>query len=324
MLLVYLQDKQLIGKPAGVWAFYGLIFLFGINRSIGAPAVHSIWPRLVPAGLLAKAAGASSTVWQSGAILGPLMGGFFIEWLGVFHSFLVLSIITFICCFLVFLLPKIEAAGVAEGQNSLQRMVEGVRFVLKNKLLLGAMSLDLFSVFFGGITAVLPVFAEEVLHTGGAGFGFLRAAASVGSVVMLLYLSFFPPRYNTGVKLLFAVALFGVSTLIFGLSKWYWLSWLMLFFSGLFDGFSIVVRNIASQLSTPDDMRGRVSAVSSIFISSSNELGAVESGFAAKWLGLIPSVVLGSCCTIGIVGIMGYYNRELRNFELKNQGGDGE
>ncbi len=318
MLLVWLKETGQVDSQLCVRGFYVLIFFFGVIRSFSAPAISSIWPKLIPPDLLAKAAGASSTVWQAGAILGPLLGGFFIELLGVFYSFGVLVLITVVCLGLVFLLPKIYAPAQANMDHPWRRMKEGLAYVYNNKLLLGTMSLDLFSVFFGGVTAILPIFAEEILQTGGSGFGFLRAAPSMGSVLMLLWLSFYPTRSKTGLKLLVAVGLFGLSTLLFGISKWYWFSWLMMFFSGLFDGFSIVVRNIVSQLSTPDSMRGRVSAVISIFVSSSNELGAMESGFAAKWFGLVRSVVGGSLCTMGIVTAMGYFNKELRDFELKN------
>ena len=194
--------------------------------------------------------------------------------------------------------------------------MKGVKFVFSNQLIISAITLDLFAVLFGGAVALLPIFANEILKTGPQGLGILRAAPAVGAVVMALLLVYFPQRENAGKKLLLCVAGFGLCMIGFALSKSFWISCMLLFMSGALDNVSVIIRSTIIQTFTPDDMRGRVSAVNSIFVGSSNELGAFESGLAAKLLGLIPSVVLGGCATLLVVGVTALKANKLRALKL--------
>jgi hypothetical protein len=209
-------------------------------------------------------------------------------------------------------LPKKEIK-----ESFTRNLSAGIRFVMKNQIVLSALSLDLFAVLFGGATALLPIFATDILHVGSEGFGFLRAAPAFGAVVMAGILAYNPPQKRAGTTLLWCVAMFGVCMILFAISKIFYLSLFLLALSGAFDNVSVVVRHIILQLATPDDMRGRVAAVNGMFIGSSNEIGAFESGVAAKLLGLIPSVIFGGCMTIGIVGLIGKISTQLRKLNLQ-------
>ena len=186
-------------------------------------------------------------------------------------------------------------------KKTLEAVAEGLRFVFKTKEVLGALTLDLFAVLFGGAVALVPVYAKDILHVGPIGFGWLNAAADIGAITMVLALTVNPMKKKQGIKLLIAVAGFGISIIVFGLSTYYWLSFIALLAGGVFDGVSVVVRGNIMQLKTPDELRGRVMSVNSMFINSSNEIGQFESGVAAKLMGVIPSVVFGGCMTLFVV-----------------------
>jgi hypothetical protein len=200
-------------------------------------------------------------------------------------------------------------------QATWESVKEGLRYVFKTKELLGAFSLDMFAVLFGGAVAMIPFYAGGILHVGAIGFGWLNAAADIGSISMILTLTFRPLRKKQGLILLYVVACFGICIITFGLSKVYWLSFMALLFSGAFDGISVVVRGTILQLKTPDEMRGRVSSVNSMFINSSNEIGNFESGVAAKLLGIVPSVVFGGAMTLLVVMVMWIKAPTLKKFE---------
>ncbi|NJM80332.1 MAG: MFS transporter, partial [Flavobacterium sp.] len=200
-----------------------------------------------------------------------------------------------------------------------QSLKEGVRFVFKNQTILGALSLDMFAVLFGGAVALLPIFAQDILKVGSEGFGILRAAPAVGSIITMLLAAYFSLNKNAGKKLLIAIFIFGISIIVFGLSEIFWVSVFALFLSGVADGVSVVIRNAILQLHTPDHMRGRVSSVNSIFVGSSNELGAFESGLTAKLMGAVKAVVFGGCMTIGTVLVTAYVSPKFRNLDLENE-----
>ncbi|HEY4799038.1 MAG TPA: MFS transporter, partial [Bacteroidia bacterium] len=215
--------------------------------------------------------------------------------------------------------PKKDPAQAGSDKNTFfYNLSAGIRFVFKNQVVLGALSLDLFAVLFGGATALLPIFATDILHVGGEGFGLLRAAPAFGAIIMAGILAYYPPQKKAGTTLLWCVALFGICMIFFAISKNFYLSLFILALSGAFDNVSVVVRQIILQLTTPDEMRGRVAAVNGIFIGSSNEIGAFESGVAAKLMGLIPSVIFGGSMTIGIVGFIARIAPKLRKLNMKS------
>ncbi len=209
-------------------------------------------------------------------------------------------------------------AKTESKESFVTNLSAGIKFVTGNQVVFSALSLDLFAVLFGGATALLPIFATDILNVGEEGFGFLRAAPAFGAVVMAGILAYYPPRKRAGTTLLWSVCLFGVCTILFAVSKNFYISLLLLALSGAFDNVSVVVRHIILQLSTPDNMRGRVAAVNGMFIGSSNEIGAFESGLAAKIMGIVPSVIFGGCMTIGIVGLVAKVSPKLRKMDLQN------
>jgi MFS family permease len=318
LYIVYLHYHNQLSAQWCVWLLYVVVFLNGVKRSFVAPTISAYWPTLVPSINYPKAAATNSSFWQLAAIIGPLFASFLIAKFSIVFAMFSVVFFLFFAIILMFRLPKAPPQVVAIHETITSRIVEGLHFVYFNKIMLGAMCLDLFSVFFAGVEALIPFFADQILNCGPTGFGWLRAAPSIGSICMLSYLSMYPSHNKTGKKLLICVALFGVSIFVFGLSKSFFLSFFMLLLSGVFDGFSVVVRGTINQLLTPDHMRGRVSAVSSMFISSSNELGAMESGFAAKCLGTVTSVLVGSCVTFCFVIGIASSNSKLRNFEIKD------
>lgn len=279
---------------------YVVIFCTGVIRSFSGPTFSSIIASLVPRNLLLNASQLSSTSWLVASITGHAVAGFLIAWLHVNGTFVVIvSLIITGFAFLFRLHPK--PPGMSTEKKTLEAVSEGLRFVFKTKEVLAAISLDLFAVFFGGAATMVIVYTNDILHVGPIGFGWLNAATDIGSIIMVIWLTLFPMKRKQGIKLMLAVAGFGICIIIFGLSEWYWLSFVALLFSGVLDGVSVVVRGNIMQLKTPDELRGRVMSVNSMFINSSNEIGQFESGVAAKLMGTIPSVVFGGCMTILVV-----------------------
>jgi MFS family permease len=315
-LILSLQGT--LGSSIPFWV-YTFIFTSGIARGFYGPSSFSTISMLVPRDQLARATTLNSTSWQFAAVLGPAMGGFTYAYLGLSGSFA--CILTFMSlAFVAISRVQIKFSPKSEQIESIFiRLKEGIGFVFHNKVILSALSLDLFSVLFGGATALLPIFADKILHTGPEGLGLLRAAPSFGAVCTMLYLSMRKPIHNAGIVLLRVVGAFGLCMLLFGLSESFWLSLIVLLMSGAFDSVSVVIRSNILQLQTPDHMRGRVSSVNTIFIGSSNEIGAFESGLAAKLLGTAPSVVFGACATLGIVGITWWKAPQLKALKLDEQ-----
>lgn len=264
--------------------------------------------------MLIKASTMSSTVWQMSAIVGPALGGFLYAGFGM--TFSMTSVLVCIVIGII-MMGFISSKPIIQKNNTepiLGRLKEGVRFVFKNKIILNALSLDMFSVLFGGAVAMLPVFAEEILDCGPQGLGILRAMPSLGAVVTMTYITLNKMPGRVGITLLYAVGGFGVTIILFGLSTNFYLSLFLLFLNGAFDSISVIIRGNIIQILTPDSMRGRVSAVNTMFIGSSNELGAFESGVAARILGLVPSVVFGGSVTLIIVGITAIKSKALKAF----------
>ncbi|HMX04370.1 MAG TPA: MFS transporter [Chitinophagales bacterium] len=263
---------------------------------------------------LVKASTTNSTVWQMSAIIGPALGGFLYGWIGMTGS-----MIAVLACIIlgIAMLSQVPSTPPqpSQGEPILERLKAGIRFVFDNKIILNALSLDMFSVLFGGAVALLPVFANDILKCGPQGLGILRAMPSLGAVITISYISWKKIPGKVGTTLLWAVAGFGVTIILFGLSKNFYLSLFLLFLNGAFDSVSVVIRANIIQLLTPDNMRGRVSAVNTMFIGSSNELGAFESGLAARLLGTVPSVVFGGTITLCIVGFTSLRAKALKAFE---------
>jgi MFS family permease len=296
---------------------YLMVFFGGIVRAFVSPSNFSMLALLVPRPLYANASTWSSSAWQIGSMTGPALGGLFIHLFGVHWSMLV--VVGFFILSLLSLL-QIKPKPVyykSQGEGFVEGLTRGIRFVWNTKVVLNAMALDMFAVLFGGATAMLPAFATDILHVGSLEFGFLRAAVAVGSLLTMFILAYRPLVHKPGIKLLAAVFGFGLCIIVFGLSKSYYLSFFALLISGMLDGISVIIRQTILQLKTPDDMRGRVASVSSMFVGSSNELGAFESGFAARLLGLVPSVVFGGCVTLGVVITTYIISPAMRKLDLR-------
>jgi MFS family permease len=281
---------------------YGCLLLTGCSRAFAAPARQALLPQIIPEGLLANAITWNSSGWQIANVAGPALGGWVIaETSEVFDAYRLAALCSLTSAALALpVLPRVPAK--ARESPSLASLLAGIRFLARTKLLLAAITLDLFAVLLGGATALLPIYASsEILDVGPTVFGWLRAAPAIGAFVMALALAHQPPLRRPGQALLLAVTGFGLATIVFGLSRDPILSFLMLALTGALDNISVVVRHTLVQLLTPDSMRGRVSAVNLVFISSSNELGAFESGMTAYWFGPVASVVGGGVGTIVVV-----------------------
>jgi predicted MFS family arabinose efflux permease len=296
-------------------AFYAVIFLTGIIRAFAGPTSHAIIAQLVPRNILHLAANISSTTWLSASILGHASAGFFIAWFGVHATFYIILFYILLAAFVTSLIGKKPVVQTKTDVRAWDSVKEGLTYVFNNKVLLGAISLDLFAVLFGGITALIPEFAEKILRVGPIGFGWLNAAIDIGAAIMIVFMTIRPLRRRQGTILLYAVAGFGLCIITFGFSDIYWISFAALLIAGMLDGISVIVRGTILQLTTPDEMRGRVSSVNSMFVNSSNELGQFESGVAARMLGVVPSVIFGGCMTLLVVIITWFKAPGIRKFE---------
>jgi MFS family permease len=295
---------------------YGVIMLIGFARGFYSPASGSLNPFLVPKEVFANAATWQSSFWQAGAILGPGLAGFLYAYLGLTNT---LWVVVGLFMVVMLLIATITAPPVLvskeQNVNIFESLREGIAYVFSTKVILYSISLDLFSVLFGGVIALLPVYSEDILHVGAEGLGILRAAPSIGAVLTMLVMVYYPPTTHAWRNLLLAIAGFGIATLVFAVSTNVWLSAGALFLTGAFDSVSVIIRQTVIRFFTPDEMRGRVSSVNGIFVSSSNELGAFESGFAAKLMGTVPSVIFGGMMTMIIVTVVWFRSKEL--FDLR-------
>jgi MFS family permease len=317
LLLFSYFSKGMI-STLGILPIYIVVAISGIARAFIYPSTIALMAQMIPRELYANSSTWNSTTWHIAAITGPAIGGLVYGFFGVKIAYL--SVIFFMLGSILLLsIVKKYIPPLEEEKESLyQRLSSGIKFVFKNQVLFGTMSLDMFAVLFGGAVAMLPVFAAEVLNVGPQGLGFLRSAPMAGAVFMSLVIAYRPPMVNAGRYLLIGVAGFGMSIILFALSRNFYLSLGLLMLSGMFDNISVIIRATTMQLLTPDEMRGRVASVNSIFIGSSNEIGSFESGVAAKLLGLIPSVIFGGGMTQLIVGLTAKFAPLLRRLNLRN------
>jgi MFS family permease len=315
--LMYPETAKIIGKQTFLFAIYALVFFGGIIRAFIIPSVFSLLGLIVPKSQFTNAATWSSSSWQVSAVIGPALAGFFIGGIGVFNSMIFVTISIFLGIFMLLQISKKPILNKKIGEPISESLKAGIRFVFQNKIILNALSLDMFAVLFGGAVALLPIFAQDILQVGSEGFGILRAAPAIGGLLTMLASTMFSIEKNTGKKLLLAVFGFGICIIVFGLSQNFWISVIALFFSGVTDGFSVVIRSTILQIYTPDDMRGRVSSVNSIFVGSSNELGAFESGLTSKLFGVVNAVVFGGIMTLFVAGTTAVASPKFRNLEIE-------
>lgn len=296
------------------YCIYFIIFCTGIIRAFTGPVFHALLGSIIPKPLLANATTWNQGTWLSASVTGHAVSGFLIAAIGINGSLAVIISLVTISFFFMVKLKKKPALNSNE-KKTWKSVAEGLNYVFKTKELLGALSLDLFAVLFGGAVAMVPVYSKTILNVGAEGFGLLNAATDIGSIISVILLTLYPLQAKQGRILLFAVAGFGICIIIFGISKIFWLSFAALTISGMLDGISVVVRGTILQLKTPDNMRGRVMSVNSMFINSSNELGQFESGVAAKLLGTVPSVIFGGSMTILVAAITWIKAPRLRKME---------
>jgi len=302
----------------GLLGILAVIATTGVASGFERPALSAFAAQIIPRAETVRGASYSSSVFQVGNILGPAVGGIAIAIVGIATTYAAIAVLLALSTAFFLLIGRkpIPERADDDGETMLQSIAAGIRFVRRSPVLLGSMSLDLFAVFFGGAIALLPVFASDILHVGPEGLGLLRTAPSLGALGVMLIATRRPPSRSAGPILLLCVAGFGVSMLVFGLSTTFWLSMLALFVSGVTDGVSVIIRTSIVRIFTPDALRGRVSSVNYVFIGASNELGAFESGFLARMLGTVPSVVLGALVTLGVVGAVAVRVPQLRRMNL--------
>ena len=317
--LYFLTTKSILASWTTnkiLYAIYGLVFLGGFLRSFFGPIIFSLVALIVPKKIYHNAATWSTSTWKTASVTGALFAGFSISWMGVANTLLLVFILVILSLLVVFFIQKKPILNTKIGEPIKESLKAGIAFVFQNKAILGALTLDMIAVLFGGTVAILSVFAQDILKVGSEGFGILNASISMGSIVTMFITTYIPINKNTGKKLLISIFIFGLSIIAFGLSSLFWVSILALFISGAADGISMVIRQTILQLKTPDEMRGRVSSVNSMFVGSSNELGAFESGLAAKIIGPVAAVVFGGTMTLLTVGATAIVNPTLRELDL--------
>ncbi len=296
-----------------VWPVFAVMVVFGVARAFSMPAGQAIVPNLVPSSLFSRAVAVNSSTWQVSTIIGPAIGGLvYLAGPDVVYG-TVAGLLA--GAFLLIVGVKTSKPARPDKPDSWQTLLEGLRFVWRRKVILGAVSLDLFAVLFGGAVALLPAYASDILHVGPDGFGWLRAAPGIGAAVIAIALATRPITRHVGAKMFAGVAVFGVATVVFGLSHDYLLSLAALVVIGASDMVSVYIRHMLVQLETPDEIRGRVSAVNAVFIGASNELGDFESGVTAAWWGLKPAVVVGGVVSFALAGIWMRAFPALRNID---------
>lgn len=297
-------------------ALYTVVFIAGMARGFSDPAASAFEAQVVPRELYLNASTWSGSVWQATAIIGPALGGFVYAFFGVTNTYIMIAVLFALAWVCMSLIKRKPMPPVEEGESVWQSIAVGVRYVFHHQVLVGSMALDLFAVLFGGAIALLPIFASDILQVGPQGLGLLVAAPSVGALAAMLWSTRRPPVKHAGKILLGVVTGFGVSMIVFALSRNFYLSLLALAMSGLFDGISMVIRETILRLYSPEHLRGRIAAVQWIFIGSSNEIGAFESGIAASLLGAVPAVALGGVVTLVVVGLATVFAPKLRGLDL--------
>jgi MFS family permease len=308
-----ITSKSMSGYLHAAWIMpilYVMVFCNGIARAFYNPAAFTVMANSVPKEIYPNSSSWNSSSWQTASIAGPLVGGLVYGFYGITATFSIIITFLFVALVCAFFLRRYPPVYTPK-ESIWDSLSEGIRFVFNNKMMIGAMSLDLFSVFFGGAVALLPVFANEILHVGPQGLGIMRATSSLGAVLVMLAMARISPMGKPWRNLLIAVTGFGLSIICFALSRNFYLSLLFLFTEGGFDSISVLIRGTIMQILTPDHMRGRVSAVNQMFIGSSNEIGAFESGTAAKLMGTVSSVLFGGSMTLLIVTITYFKTKKL-------------
>jgi MFS family permease len=314
-LLLFTFEWSFFIPRFGVIPIYAVIFVSGIARGFIIPAMFAFMPQLIPRELFPNAITWNSTLWETAAIGGPAIGGFLYGFIGIKASYAADVLLMATGLILAFGVSKQPLPDESDEQGVFQKIRAGLRFVFGNPIILGAISLDLFAVLFGGAVALLPIFAKEILMVGPQGLGVLRAAPAVGALLMAFYITHHPITRNTGKIMLFSVAGFGICMILFAISTLFWFSLFLLMMSGVFDCISVIVRGTLLQTMTPENMKGRVSAVNHIFIGSSNEIGMFESGVAARLMGVVTSVIFGGCMTLLSVGAVSWFAKSLRKLQ---------
>jgi MFS family permease len=297
----------------GALPIYAIIFLSGLARGFLSPANFSFMPQLIDRSLYQNAITWNSTVWEAASVGGPMLGGLVYGFFGITAAYTADAILIIAALVFYSLIPNKPLPPVTQEQGMIEKIKAGLKFVFKNQIILSAISLDLFAVLFGGAVALLPIFANDILNVGKIGLGFLRSAPAIGAVTMAVYMTHNPIRKHMGKILLWCVAGFGVCMIGFGLSTSFWLSMFLLISSGMFDCVSVIVRSTLIHTLTPENMKGRVAAVNSMFIGSSNEIGMLESGVAARLMGVVNSVIFGGCMTLAVVATTAWKATQLRN-----------
>ena len=313
VLAVLMQPKlrESLSTTVQLVAIYGTVFLLGLARGIYSPAASSLKAFLVPRELYPNSSAWISSFWQAGAVLGPATAGFVYAAFGLAGALELVVAILAVGLWLIFGIAKRPVTPPEESEGLWTSLRQGLAYVWRTKAILHSITLDMVSVFFGGVLAILPIYAEDILHVGPQGLGALRAAPSVGALLVMFICAYHPPTERAWRNLLWSVTGFGLATLVFAMSPSFWLSIVMLFLTGATDSVSVIIRQTLLQALPPDHLRGRVVAVNSIFVTTSNELGAFESGVAAKLLGVVPSVIFGGAMTLVTVGIVWRRSREL-------------
>jgi MFS family permease len=312
--LILLSTTLVSYRNPSFW-IYASIASGGLARAFISPTYNALFALILPREQYARAAGIGSSVFQSALVAGPALGGALLAWTSMTFAYLTAAVLA-ISAALTLLALRFDEPPLAKPSPILASIAEGVRFVFGNQILLGAQALDMFAVLFGGAVAMLPAFIHEIFHAGPQALGILRAAPALGAIAMGIVLSRHPVSRHAGRWFLAAVSGFGLCIILFALTRNFWIAFLLLMASGLFDGVSVVMRSTIMQLSTPDAMRGRVSSISGIFIGSSNELGAFESGVAARVMGLVPSVIFGGAMTLAVVAVTAHLAPKLRKLEM--------
>lgn len=311
-LLYFTTDPGSFIIQHSTFPIYSIIFLTGLARGFLSPANFSFMPQLIDRSLYQNAITWNSTIWESAAVGGPMIGGLIYGFFGITAAYAADFILVLAALFCYSLIPNKPLPPITSEQGMVEKIKAGLKFVFKNQIILSAISLDLFAVLFGGAVALLPIFADEILNAGKIGLGFLRSAPAIGAVIMAVYMTHHPIRKNMGKILLWCVAGFGLSMICFALSTNFWISMALLICSGMFDCVSVIVRGTLIHTLTPENMKGRVAAVNSMFIGSSNEIGMLESGVAARVMGVVPSVVFGGCMTLLVVSVTAWKAAKLR------------
>ena len=313
--MVLVATTLIIPHNPSMW-IYGSIACGGVARAFISPSYNSLFALVMPREQYARAAGVGSSIFQFGLVVGPALGGVLVAWASLTVAYSVAAVLAMGAAITLMTLNVVEPPP-AKSSAMLSSIAEGLRFVFNHQIILGAQALDMFAVLFGGAVAMLPAFVQDVFHYGPEGLGILRAAPALGAILIGIVLTKYPINKNAGRILLVAVSGFGLCIIAFALTTYFWIAAILLMMSGICDGVSVVMRTTIMQLSTPDAMRGRVASINGIFIGSSNELGAFESGLAARLMGLIPSVIFGGTMTLAVVSATAYWAPKLRKLDLE-------